>query len=100
MFNRVLVGGLFVFSTIAAISVSIVAAGSLTDRMDGRMTVLQTDPSTGRFMCAEHRSWMLAAKSDLRTVHAGDIVRVQPQPDGRARLILLRTAADELGRPE
>jgi hypothetical protein len=100
MFKRAIVGGLFVFSALAAISASVVAAGSLTDRIDGRMTIIKTDPSTGRILCAEHQNWTTVAKSDLRAVHPGDIVRVQTQTGGEARLILLRTAADELGSPE
>jgi hypothetical protein len=39
-------------------------------------------------------------KADLRGLQPGDIVRVEPHPNGRTRLFLLRTAADELSSPE
>ena len=100
MFKRVLFGSLIVLSGIAAISATVFAAGSLTERLEGRMTVLATDPVTSRFQCVEHRSWTMVVTSDLLKVHPGDIVRVQNQPDGDTRLVLLRTAADELGSPE
>jgi hypothetical protein len=101
MFKRVLLGGLFVLSATAAISATIVAAAGLTERLDGyRMTVLKTDLASGRFLCVEHRHWTPVLKSDLRGLQAGDIVRVEPQGGGRARLVLLRTAAEELSSPE
>jgi hypothetical protein len=101
MFRRALFGGLFVLSATAAISATVVAASNLTERLGAeRMTVLETDPSAGRFLCVEHRHWTPVVKSDLRGLRAGDIVRVVPQADGRAHLVLLRTAADELESPE
>jgi hypothetical protein len=101
MFKRVLFGGLFVLSATAAISATIVAASSLTERIEAdRMTVLRTDLSAGRFLCVEHRHWTPVAKSDLRGLQPGDIVRVDPLPGGRAHLVLLRTAAEEIGTPE
>ena len=100
MFKRVLLGGLCVLSAITAISATVFAASSLTERMEGRMTVLKTDLITSRFQCVEHRAWTLVVSSDLKGVQPGDIVRVQSQPDGDTRLIVLRTAADELGSPE
>jgi hypothetical protein len=101
MFKRVLFGGLFVLSATTAISATVVAASSLTERLDTqRMTVLKTDLASGRFLCAEHRHWTSVVKSDLRGLQAGDIVRVDPQANRRARLVLLRTAADELESPE
>src|SRR2546425_8354960 len=39
-------------------------------------------------------------RSDLRGLQPGDVVRVGPQPTGRARLVLLRTAAEEIARSE
>jgi hypothetical protein len=101
MFKRVLFGGLFVLSATAAISATVVAASSLTERLENqRMTVLKTDLATGRFLCVEHRHWTPALKSDLRGLQPGDIVRVEPQAGGGAHLVLLRTAADELEGPE
>jgi hypothetical protein len=101
MFKRVLFGGLFVLSATAAISATVVAASSLTERLENqRMTVLKTDLATGRFLCVEHRHWTPTLKSDLRGLQPGDIVRVEPQAGGRAHLVLLRTAADELEGPE
>jgi len=101
MFKRTLFGGLFVLSATAAISATVVAASNLTERLESqRMTVLKTDLATGRFLCAEHRHWTPVVKSDLRGLQAGDIVRVEPQAGGRAHLVLLRSAADELESPE
>jgi len=101
MFKRVLFGGLFILSATTAISAAVVAASTLTERLDTqRMTVLKTDLASGRFLCAEHRHWTPVVKSDLRGLQAGDIVRVEPQANGRARLVLLRTAAAELESPE
>ena len=101
MFKRALFGGLFVLSAATAISATVVAASGLTERLDShRMTILKTDVAAGRFLCVEHRHWTPVVKSDLHGLQAGDIVRVEPQADGRARLVLLRTAADELGSPE
>lgn len=101
MFKRVLFGGLIVVSAIAAISATVVAASNLTERISSeRMTILKMEPSTGRFQCVEHRSWYPVVKSDLRGLQPGDIVRLEPQPNGDPRLIRLRTAADELGSSE
>ena len=101
MFKRVLFGGLFVLSAIAAISATVVAASNLTERIEGdRMTILKTDLSTGRFQCIEHHNWYPVVKSDLRSVQPGDIVRMEPQANGDARLIRLRTAAEELSSTE
>jgi hypothetical protein len=101
MFKRVFVSGVIVLSAIAAISATVVAASSLTERMEGaRMTVLKTDPAAGRFLCVEHQSWMPVMASDLRGLQPGDIVRVDRQSGADARLVLLRTAAEEIGSPE
>ena len=101
MFKRVLFGGMFILSATAAISATVVAASSLTERLERqRMTVLTTDVTTGRFLCVEHRHWTPARKSDLQGLQPGDIVRVESRAGGRAHLVLLRTAADELGSPE
>jgi len=100
MFKRVLFGGMFVLSATAAISATVVAANSLTERLDGRMTILKADLATGRFLCVEHRHWTPVVKSDLRGLQPGDIVRVDLQRGGPAHLVLLRTAADELSSPE
>ena len=101
MFKRVLFGGLFLLSATTAISATVVAASGITERLESqRMTVLKTDLATGRFLCAEHRHWTPALKADLRGLNPGDIVRVEPREGGRAHLVLLRTAADELSSPE
>ncbi|HEY5724617.1 MAG TPA: hypothetical protein VIX40_01540 [Methylomirabilota bacterium] len=76
-------------------------AAGLTERLQTeRMTVLKVDRSSGQFQCAEHRRWMTATPASLASVGTGDIVRVE-RTDGRsARLIVLRSAADELASPE
>ena len=99
MVKRVVFCGVFVLSAIASISATVVAASSLTERMDSRMTILKTDLSTGRFLCVEHGSWTSVVTSTLRGRQPGDIVRVD-QRGGEARLVVLRTAAEELGSPE
>ena len=101
MLKRLLTTSVFVLSAGAAISATVVGASSLTERVEARrMTILATDPAAGRFQCVEHRHWTAVVASDLRGLNPGDIVRVEPHASGRARLVLLRTAADELGSPE
>lgn len=101
MFKRVLSTTVFVLSSAVAVSGTVVAAGTLTERLETqRMTVLKTDLATGRFLCVEHLKWSPVVTADLRGLQPGDIVRVEPHPNGRTRLFLLRTAADELSSPE
>jgi hypothetical protein len=101
MLKRVMLSSVFMLSAAAAVSATVVGAGALTDRVEGRrMTVLKTDLGTGRFLCVEHLHWTPVVTSDLRAVQPGDIVRVEPQATGRARLTLLRTAAEEISSPE
>lgn len=101
MFNRALSISLVVLSSSAAISATVVAASGISERVEAyRMTVLRTDTATGRFQCVEHLKWTAVEKADLRGLQPGDIVRVEPGQNGRARLVLLRTAADEIASPE
>jgi hypothetical protein len=101
MFRRVIFTSVFMLAAAVAVSATMVGAGALTDRVEARrMTVLKTDIGTGRFLCAEHRHWSAVNKADLRGLQPGDIVRVEPQASGPARLVLLRTAAEELSSPE
>jgi hypothetical protein len=84
-----------------AVAASAAMAAGLTERLQAsRMTVLQVDKVAGRFMCVEHYRWTAVDRSNLGSVQPGDIVRVE-QANGRpGRLVLLRTAADELTSPE
>jgi hypothetical protein len=67
MLTRVSCTGLFVLSSSAAISATVVAASGLTERVEAyRMTVLKTDTATGRFQCVEHLKWTPVTKTDLR----------------------------------
>ena len=101
MLKRVLATTVFLGASAIAISASVVAASSLTERLaTSRMTVLKTDAATGRFLCVEHLKWTSVEKINLNSLGAGDIVRVEPRANGRAHLVLLRTAADELTTPE
>ena len=101
MLKRALSIGLIGVSFAATISATTVAASGLTERLQAtRMTILKTDTATGRFLCVEHLKWTPVAKGDLRGLQPGDIVRVEPRPDQPARLVLLRTAADEIAGPE
>ena len=58
------------------------------------------DRAAGQFQSAEHRRWMTVAKESIAPVHAGDIVRVERAGGHPPRLIVLRSAADELASPE
>ena len=49
---------------------------------------------------AEHRLWTTVAKDSIAPVRTGDIVRVERLGSHPARLIVLRSAADELASPE
>ncbi|OLD45642.1 MAG: hypothetical protein AUI48_11895 [Chloroflexi bacterium 13_1_40CM_2_68_14] len=101
MFKRALSTSLLVLSAAAAISATIVAASGISERVEAyRMTVLKTDTATGRFQCVEHLRWTPVVKADLRGLHSGDIVRVVLQQGRPARLVLLRTAAEEISSPE
>ena len=54
MFNRALSISLIALSFTAAVSATIVAASGISERAEAyRMTVLKTDPLTGRFQCVE-----------------------------------------------
>jgi hypothetical protein len=53
MLKRVLSTTVFVLSSAAAVSGTVVAAGTLTERLEARMTVLKTDLASGRFQCVE-----------------------------------------------
>jgi hypothetical protein len=69
--------------------------------MDGhRMTVVRVDLEHGRMLCAEHQRWVRVAKADLQHVLPGDVVRVDRVAGQLPRLVLLRTAADEIASPE
>jgi hypothetical protein len=101
MLKRVLFTSVFMLAAAVAVSATVVGAGALTDRVEARrMTVLKTDVGTGRFLCVEHLHWTPVAKADLSGLQPGDIVRVEPRASGRPRLILLRTAAEEISSPE
>ncbi len=88
--------GVAVLSLVA----SVASAETLTDRMQSsRMTVLQVNRETDQFQCVEHRRWTFVSKADLSAVRPGDIVRVD-RTGGTARLVLLRSAAEELAGSE
>ena len=76
------------------------AAGLTEELQTGRMTVVKVDREAGRFLCAEHGKWTTAVKPDLWRVEPGDIVRVERGESTLVRVVLLRTAADELTSPE
>ena len=65
-----------------------------------RMTVVRVDHAAGRFLCAEHGRWTSTVRVDLRDVHEGDIVRVEPAKGKPVHIVVVRTAADELTSPE
>ncbi len=85
----------------SSVAASAAMAAGLTERLEAeRMTVVKVDQSGGRFLCAEHRHWTSVARKDLATVNPGDIVRAGRVPNRPTRLVVLRTAADELTSPE
>jgi hypothetical protein len=93
-------GKLSIGVTVLSLVASVASAETLTDRMQTRrMTVLQVNREMGQFQCVEHRRWTFVAPADLRAVKPGDIVRVD-RAGGTARLVLLRSAADELAGSE
>lgn len=87
-------------------------AGSLTDELAAnRMTVVEVDKAAGAVLLRNSAStnWLQAqgatiiaphvTKRDFGLLHAGDIVRLRR--DGEAvTIIILRTAADEVGSLE
>jgi magnesium-transporting ATPase (P-type) len=83
------------------LTATVVAASTLTERLEAsRMTVLKVDAQAGRFLCVEHQRWTPVVKADAKNVEPGDIVRVTRQEGKPARLVVLRTAADEIASPE
>ena len=85
---------------VAAMTGSVAVAG-ITERLQtDRMTVLNVDRTSGSFQCVEHRTWTPVAKDSLAGISQGDIVRVEKAAGQRARLSLVRTAAEELSSPE
>ena len=92
----------FPFSLAAVVlAASAALAAGLTDRLQAeRMTVVKVDHAAGRFECAEHRRWTVVLRADLREVHPGDIVKVEPAKGKPARMVVVRTAADEIASPE
>lgn len=90
----------------------------LTDSIQmGRMMVLQVDPAAGRIYCLEAGDRLrvveftngappvvvtaTARRADLSLLSAGDLIKVQRGPDGKARtIVVLRRASDEIGSPE
>ena len=87
--------------TSLALTGSALGAVSLTERVEvRRMTVLAVDRDAGAFLCAEHKRWTPVLRTDLRGVEPGDVVRVE-RKDGRStRLMVLRTASEELAGAE
>ena len=87
--------------TSLALTGSALGAVSLTERAEvRRMTVLAVDRDAGAFLCAEHKRWTPVLRTDLRGVEPGDVVRVE-RKDGRStRLMVLRTASEELAGAE
>jgi hypothetical protein len=101
MLKRALSISLVALTFTATIAAATAAASGLSERLQTyRMTVLKVDTTTGRFMCVEHLKWTPVAKADLQGLGPGDIVRVDTRPGAAPRLVLLRTAADELTSPE
>jgi hypothetical protein len=87
---------------VASMTASAVAvAAGFTERLQmERMTVLNVDRKSGRFQCAEHRAWMTVGMDSLASVYQGDIVTLEKAAGQRDRLVVVRTASDELASVE
>jgi hypothetical protein len=91
--------------SIGAVAISLAASAAMAagfaERLQAeRMTVLQVDQESGKFLCVEHGRWTAVARDNLAGVHQGDIVKVERSQGEPARLVVLRTAAEELTSPE
>jgi nitrous oxidase accessory protein NosD len=96
-----LVRGLSIGAAAVALAASAAMAASLSEQMQtGRMTVLEVDQGSGRFMCVEHLKWTAVERANLDAIRQGDIVRVEKREGQPARLVVVRNAADELTSPE
>jgi hypothetical protein len=86
---------------VASLGASAAMAASVTDRLEAnRMTVAQIDRAAAKFKCIEHQRWTAIDRADAATVRPGDIVRVVRTEGKPVRLVVVRTAADELSSPE
>ena len=97
---------------VGMLSASAASAGSLTDALQSdRMTVVKVDKATGGVLLRNGVSvnWLQApgamivaphtTKRDLGLLSTGDIVRVSHE-GGAPTIIILRSAADEIGSLE
>jgi hypothetical protein len=98
--------------TATVLSASVAWAGGLSEELESnRMTVVKVDKSAGTVLLRKgiSTSWLqapdativgpYATRRDLGLLNAGDIVRVH-QHAGEPTIIILRSAADEIGRVE
>jgi len=87
---------------VASLTASAVAlAAGFTELLQTeRMTVLNVDRTSGRFQCAEHRAWMAVGTDSLSGVQQGDIVKIDKASGARGRLVVVRTAYEELSSVE
>jgi len=86
---------------ILSLAASAALAAGLTERMQTeRMTVAKVDQQGNRFFCAEHQRWTYVSKADAAALSAGDIISLDARLGERAKVRVVRTAAQELGSPE
>jgi hypothetical protein len=96
-----LVRTLLMGATAITVVASAAMGASLSERLHAdRHTVLNVDQASGRFQCAEHRCWIQVARDSLAAAQPGDIVRLERVAAHPVRLVVLRTAAEELASPE
>ena len=101
-----------IIMTATMLGASAASAGSLTDELQtNRMTVVEVDKAAGAVLLRNSvsTSWLQAqgatiiaphaTKRDFGLLHTGDIVRVR-RDGGALTIIILRTAADEVGSLE
>src|SRR5262245_39131466 len=78
-----------------------VALAGITERLQtDRMPGLNVNRASGSFQWVEHSTWTPVTRDSLAGVSQGDIVRGEKAAGQPARLVLVRTAADELSSME
>ena len=99
---RMLPIGVAVVMMVTAAASSAATVENLTDQLQRTRTkVVKVDRVAGKILCAESGRWVPVAKQDLDRVQPGDVVRLDRGSNGQLpRLVIVRTAAQELASPE
>jgi hypothetical protein len=94
--------GVAMILTLTGAASSAATVESLTEQVHrSRVRVVKVDRATGKVLCADSGRWLVVARQDLDRVQPGDIVRLERGPNGAPpRVVVVRTAAQELSSPE